>query len=1067
MNKQRRSIQNRKGVRYPFWVVAMTSMIACSGIETSHSAVTPTPKTTINLSDELYDHTHTFHNPGPNNNSFSVGLAMNSDYIFIGARHEERGAFRSGAVYQFSYPSLSFVRDFGSPSIWSTGRFGTRIAANEEVLVVGSHGDDTVATEAGAAYLFDPDTGVLQKTIHSPNPIRGGAFGGALEMAGDTILISATAESVNGITGGVVYQFDLQTGDLIQTLLNPDPHQGDAFGWAMDYKAGRLLVGARRDDISGTDNGAAYLMDLETGEVLRQFHLPNTNQTTADFGVAVALYGDRALIAAHRDDTFGADAGAVYIFDTETGNLLRTLRNPETNRNNSSFGSRVEVVGRNVVVGSTPASNSGGAYMFDIASGDLVHTFVNPSPGSRDYFGASVREFKNRILIGAWGQDTAYLFEPNLPPAFVQRIPAGGGAVFDYESLSAALAEAEDGDLFEMTGFELVDSSIPVTVPNVSIVNTGSEPAGLVQGFDLADGDPLLVIQPTAQSVTINGISFLGTGITEVVDDSLTTGASGLLNRGVGLTLEGCRFADLGSGSFLGGGAVINGSEEETDAPSLVLEDCLLERNSNALRVNGGFAQVVNSQFHDTFFADLLSTSTQSKGQTGAATATVQIMDSTFTTPSDGVDPPSYRVYSAGTPSDFAITGCVIGSAKESNVLFGDGNLNLSYSAVFNHTDNNRDVLTLGSQYQGQLAGIPTYATIDHCDLFNHGTLGSPSPIGDGLGAIVHAGEIPNASGLPIAPAIVRITNTILAGNDAPGADKIGIVFNLIQNGSSQASLSKMIVEHTLIARKGSHALDTSIAGSEVLTGVMSFKSPLYQSPSPVQEETNFGFKYARNSKAATLGANETYIGSAGPGDWLGTTLSIPSGMDFDLRDGTVEIPVSIESASGVAGIDVTVLFDDDMFAAESPQEGPSFASAIFASEIRPGEVQVSMLPDTVSATDEEAILFNLRLTPLAEVEDSPLVFSNPQISTQDFEPFEVELVDGDVTVTVEFIAGDADLSGRVDILDVVAVLRQIVGSQVLHPAGFDAADLSNPDGIDIRDAIALFAIVIDGGTGE
>ncbi|MDH3312059.1 MAG: FG-GAP repeat protein [Nitrosopumilus sp.] len=47
-----------------------------------------------------------------------------------------------------------------------------------------------------------------------------------------------------------------------------------------------------------------------------------------DFGRSVSISGDNVLVAAPGDDTEVRDAGAAYLFDATTGNLLQTFLNP-------------------------------------------------------------------------------------------------------------------------------------------------------------------------------------------------------------------------------------------------------------------------------------------------------------------------------------------------------------------------------------------------------------------------------------------------------------------------------------------------------------------------------------------------------------------------------------------------------------------------------------------------------------------------------------------------------------------------------------------------------------------
>ena len=85
------------------------------------------------------------------------------------------------------------------------------------------------------------------------------------------------------------------------------------------------------------------------------------------------------------------------------------------------FGIAVAFSGDKVLIGAwfddTGAEHSGAAYLFDAATGNLLHTFLNPTPDSGDLFGASVAISGDKVLISAWYSNTgaedrgaAYLF---------------------------------------------------------------------------------------------------------------------------------------------------------------------------------------------------------------------------------------------------------------------------------------------------------------------------------------------------------------------------------------------------------------------------------------------------------------------------------------------------------------------------------------------------------------------------------------------------------------------------------------------------------------------------------
>jgi len=202
---------------------------------------------------------------------------------------------------------------------------------------------------------------------------------------------------------------------------NPSPDVSDGFGNSVSVAGDRVLIGAVQDDTTGDTSGRAYLFDAMTGTLVQTFDNPGSNPANDDFGNSVSVAGDRVLIGAVQDDTTGNDSGRAYLFDAVTGNLAQTFDNPSPGVNDL-FGISVSVAGDRVLIGAfgddTTGNGSGRAYLFDAVTGNLVRPFDNPSPFPSDGFGRSVSVAGDRVLIGAHLDDStmvntgkAYLFD--------------------------------------------------------------------------------------------------------------------------------------------------------------------------------------------------------------------------------------------------------------------------------------------------------------------------------------------------------------------------------------------------------------------------------------------------------------------------------------------------------------------------------------------------------------------------------------------------------------------------------------------------------------------------------
>jgi len=293
----------------------------------------------------------------------------------------------------------------------------------DDVLVGAPHDDVTrPGVKAGAVSLFDGSTGALLHTFRNPTPDLPGGFGFSVAGLGGNVLVGAPLDDYLGPNRGAVYLFDGGTGNLLHSFLNPTPADSEFFGVSIAGVGGNALVGAPGDSTGpgGTvvdDAGAAYLFDGSTGNLLHTFLNP-TPALGDGFGDSVARFGSNFLVGAPGDDTGGLNHGAVYLFDGGTGALLQTFLATVSNPPGSfRLGGSVAEFGGNVLAGSGGGSANGGVYLFDGSTGALLQRFYTPTPDFSNAFGVSVAVAGSNFLVGDPGKDTvatnvgaAYLF---------------------------------------------------------------------------------------------------------------------------------------------------------------------------------------------------------------------------------------------------------------------------------------------------------------------------------------------------------------------------------------------------------------------------------------------------------------------------------------------------------------------------------------------------------------------------------------------------------------------------------------------------------------------------------
>ena len=281
---------------------------------------------TVKSSQKVADNTAGFNVTLADNDQFGVAIAGLGDLdndgvedIAVGANKDDTGGTDRGAFY------VLFLNNNGTIKSWqevadNTGGFGVTLTNNDgfgislgligdldndgvQDMVVGASQDDTGETDRGAAYVLLMNT---NGTVKSSQKIAADTGG----------LNTALTDSDN--FGRSVAGLDDLNGDGVEDL----------------------AIGADLDETGGADRGAVYVLSMNTDGTVKsaQKIADNTNGfdvtlTNSDgFGIASADLGDLDgdgvvdfVAGARRDNTGGADRGAVYIVYLKEGLSISSI----------------------------------------------------------------------------------------------------------------------------------------------------------------------------------------------------------------------------------------------------------------------------------------------------------------------------------------------------------------------------------------------------------------------------------------------------------------------------------------------------------------------------------------------------------------------------------------------------------------------------------------------------------------------------------------------------------------------------------------------------------------------
>ncbi|MCA9246607.1 MAG: tandem-95 repeat protein [Planctomycetales bacterium] len=227
-------------------------------------------------------------------NEFGWSLDHGDGYIVVGAAGEEiDGNGDAGTVYIYNSESLDFVHRIDNPVPENSNEFGRHVAAVGPYVFAW--------TEDGLLYQFDAFTG---EQVHDYGAVQ---FDVA-SIADDERLV------VVGNTSGRIQVIDSELSQEIYQYESPFPNDSDAYGAAVAIIGDRILVGAPGTDTNTSDTGAVHLVEIATGNVELTIGNP-TPERGDEFGKSLAIYDGTVLIGANDESQLdNVLTGAVYSY---------------------------------------------------------------------------------------------------------------------------------------------------------------------------------------------------------------------------------------------------------------------------------------------------------------------------------------------------------------------------------------------------------------------------------------------------------------------------------------------------------------------------------------------------------------------------------------------------------------------------------------------------------------------------------------------------------------------------------------------------------------------------------
>jgi cysteine-rich repeat protein len=189
--------------------------------------------------------------------------------------------------------------------------FGSAVGFVGPDPLVGAVNDSSRALFEGGAYLFDRSTGALRATLHAPVPQAGSGFGSRVGEIGGQPVVAAVFDDLAGPHAGAIYLFDT-SGEVVRSFPNPAgdqvrPSSSYSGQVTLDAIDDRLLAAGFYEYRGGSvaDSDSVYVIDTQTGDVLQTLVAPDP------FGTHLAA----SYVIATKERIVVSGFGQLFVFD--------------------------------------------------------------------------------------------------------------------------------------------------------------------------------------------------------------------------------------------------------------------------------------------------------------------------------------------------------------------------------------------------------------------------------------------------------------------------------------------------------------------------------------------------------------------------------------------------------------------------------------------------------------------------------------------------------------------------------------------------------------------------------
>ncbi|KAJ5068585.1 hypothetical protein M0811_02527 [Anaeramoeba ignava] len=327
--------------------------------------------------------------------SFGSSIAMNSEWMVIGAPEQQINYTKKGMVYIFKYETTNKTweekQNLTVENLTDHSFFGNNIILTEShIFIAAPEQEINGSLKAGSIYIFDydSDNATWNQTVNisAETPRSSQKFGEIFDAGDNYLFVGDPIASDNGTQSGTVYFYmknNYSIWEFVGNIYSSDIQPYDNFGSSVAYYDNTLLVGAVSANRSGIICGTVYYFNkTPSGWNQTQQFGPNFQFPFDYFGTSIARFGNISVIGCPGEYLTSSTSGSVYVYElvNSTWQEMKKITPPDP-YSASNFGQMVDIYEDSIMI-NDPQSNytsgsTGAFFMYAYSDSSLDWQFVS------------------------------------------------------------------------------------------------------------------------------------------------------------------------------------------------------------------------------------------------------------------------------------------------------------------------------------------------------------------------------------------------------------------------------------------------------------------------------------------------------------------------------------------------------------------------------------------------------------------------------------------------------------------------------------------------------------------